>query len=84
MTLDELERAAYQAGDLERADLLARLIDAENFELERDSLSEERDRLFNVVEDIKARIMETNWRTEKKAELQQLVGDILEELEEVK
>ena len=77
MTLDEQERAAYMAGDLERADLLGQLMDAEDFELDRDNLS-------SVVEGIRGRITEANWRTGKKAELQELIGDIISELEEVK
>lgn len=77
MTLSELERAAYQAGDTDRADLLGRLMDAEEIEPERESLSD-------VVEGIRARITESNWRTGKKAELHELIKGILFELEEVK
>lgn len=77
MTLDELERAAYMSGDAERADLLGRVMDAEDFEPDRD-------RLADVVEGIRERITEANWRTGKKAELQELIAAIVEELKEVK
>lgn len=77
MTLDELERAAYIAGDLERADLFGRLMNAEEFEPEVENLSD-------VVEGIRGRITEANWKTGKKTELRELVEDILSELEEAK
>ena len=77
MTLDEQERAAYMDGDLERADLFGQLMDAEDFEPENEKLSD-------VVEGIRGRITEANWKTGKKAELRDLIEDILKELEEVK
>ena len=77
MTLDEQERAAYIAGDLGRADLLGQLMDAGDLEPEWVKLSD-------VVEGIRGRITEANWKTGKKAELRELIGGIISELEEVK
>ena len=77
MTLEELERAAYISGDTERADLLGQLMDAEEYEPNANALQD-------VVDSIRARIAEADWKMGKKAELRELIKDILKELEEVK
>ena len=77
MTLEELERAAYISGDTERADLLGQLMDAEGMEPKNIALQD-------VVDGIRGRIAEADWKTGKKAELRELIKDILKELEEVK
>ena len=69
------ERNAWQAGDYQRAQALAQAIDA----------SEAFDRaeaLKGVVEAVRERITEANWRTGKKAELRELVEAIINELAE--
>ena len=74
--LSEQERAAFQRGDRERAELLGKLIDAET---DAERIGE----LENVIDGIRERITEANWRTGKKAELRDLVEAIVAELAEV-
>ena len=73
--LSAAEREAYQRGDVERAELLGALMDQEDE-------SERADALQNVVDGIRERITEANWRTGKKAELRELIEAIVKELTE--
>ena len=69
------ERNAWQAGDYQRAQALALAIDA----AEDAPRVEE---LQDVLDAIRERITEANWRTGKKAELRELVEAIINELAE--
>jgi len=69
------ERNAWQAGDYQRAQALALAIDA----AEDAPRVEE---LQDVLDAIRERITEANWRTGKKAELRDLVEAIVNELAE--
>lgn len=62
----ERERAAWQAGDYERAELLGL---ASELDAALDKV--------NVLDAIYDRIVEANWRTGKKAELRDLIEQIL-------
>ena len=66
----ERERAAWQAGDHERAELLG--------------LAGELDAALdkaNLLDAIHDRIIEANWRTGKKAELRELIEQILADID---
>ena len=67
------ERNAWQRGDYAAAELLALAID-----LEPDALRA--DELQSKLDNIRERITEANWRTGKKAELRELVEQIIAEL----
>jgi len=69
------ERNAWQRGDKRLADALALAMDAD----EQSALV---DKLQNVVDGIRERITESNYRTGKKAELRELVEAIVNELAE--
>ena len=73
--LSAAEREAYQRGDIERAELLGALMDSQEEESRADSLQ-------SIVDGIRDRITEANWRTGKKAELRELVEAIVNELAE--
>ena len=73
--LSAAERKAYQHGDIERAELLGALMDSQEEESRADSLQ-------SIVDGIRERITESNWRTGKKAELRELVEAIVNELAE--
>ena len=73
--LSTAEREAYMEGDYERAELLGALMDQEDEASRADALQ-------NVVEGIRERITEANWRTGKKSELRELVEAIVNELAE--
>lgn len=70
-----LERNAYQRGDMALATACAAAMDAE-------SAADEAGRLRDVVEGIRERITEANWRTGKKAELRKLIEAVINELAE--
>ena len=72
----ERERAAWQAGDYERAELLG-------LAGELDAKITEAEALRDIVLGIDARITETPWRTGKKADLVALIEGIREELREL-
>ena len=69
------ERNAWQAGDYQRAEALALAMDAG----EADELASQ---LQGVVDGIRERITEANWRTGKKTELRELIEAIVNELAE--
>ena len=71
-----LERNAWQRGDYQQAEVFAELLDVEQTQSEVD-------RLQDIVEGIRERITEANWRTGKKAKLRELVESIINELAEV-
>ena len=72
----ERERAAWQVGDHERAELLG-------LAGELDAKIEEAEALRSIVEGIDARLTEAPWRTGKKVELVALIEGIREELREL-
>ena len=73
----EQERDAWQAGNYELAEALAMAMEADEAETELYNLQ-------SVVDGIRERITEANWRTGKKAELRELVKSIINELAEGK
>lgn len=73
--LNEQERAAWLSGNYELAEALALAMEADQAETELYNLR-------SVVDGIRARITEANWRTGKKAELRELVEAIVNELAE--
>lgn len=81
MTYDQsdlatLERTAFQRGDTVLAEVAGQALDLEG-------ATDRADALQDVVEGIRARISEANYRTGKKQELRDLIDAILGELEEV-
>ena len=71
------ERNAWQRGDYVLAEAYALAMDAEDAE----DLASER---LAVIEKVDALIVETNWRTGKKAELRELVAAIYKVLKGTK
>ncbi len=69
------EREAWQRGDMAQAAAFAMALDAEEAQAETEQLRD-------IVEGIRERITEANWRTGKKAELRELVEAIIAELAE--
>lgn len=67
------ERNAWQRGDYAAAELLALAMDTE-----RDALHAEE--LQSKLDNIRERITRASWRTGKKAELRELVEQIIAEL----
>ncbi len=67
------ERNAWQRGDYAAAELLALAIDTEQDALRADDLQ-------SKLDNIHERITCANWRTGKKAELRELVEQIIAEL----
>lgn len=73
--LSTIEREAYVTGDARLAAIAALALDAE---AEQDRA----DGLDSVIYGIRERITESNWRTGKKAELRELIENIIAELNE--
>lgn len=69
------EREAWQRGDMAQAAAFALALDAEEAQAETEQLRD-------IVDGIRERITEANWRTGKKAELRELVEAIIAELAE--
>ncbi len=71
--LSSAEREAWSSGDYERAELLGALMDQEGAATRADEAQ-------HLLDTIRERIAQANWRTGKKAELRELVETIISEL----